>query len=379
MLKKNNKYIIKRIFISATEQSGDNLGKDIIIKLKKIYPKVSIDGIGGAKMKPLMNKQFYNLHDFKSIGIFEIIFSIKKYIKMINYLSKFVLSRKYDLVITIDSPDFNYPLAKKIRKKGFKRKILQVVAPTVWAWRENRAKKFAKIYDEIFTLFQFENKYFEKYNLRATCIGHPIYYIKKNKKKKVNKKFIAFLPGSRLGEINSLFSYFQLAYDEIYLHKDNNLQIFIPTLPHLKKVILLKTKLWKIKTIITTEKNKIENLFDHTKLALVCSGTASIEIAKRQIPQLVIYKLHIITEFIASFFVKVRYANILNIINKKEIIPEITNSNLNSKIFIQKFKKLLYDENLNSNQIIKINKIIKRIELTKPPHEIFANRIKKIL
>ena len=174
---------------------------------------------------------------------------------MIHYLSKFILRGNYDFVITIDSPDFSYPLAKKIRKKGFKRKIFQVVAPTVWAWREYRAKKFASIYDEIFTLFQFENKYFEKYKLKATCIGHPIYYIKKINKHKARKNFIAFLPGSRLGEINSLFYYFQLAYEEINLHKDNNLQIFIPTLPHLKKTILLKTKLWKVKTIITT-KNK---------------------------------------------------------------------------------------------------------------------------
>ena len=382
MLKKikidKNKFL-KRIFITATEQSGDNLGKDIIIKLKKNYPKIIVDGIGGSKMKPLMNKQIYNLSDFKSIGIYEIIFSILKYIQMINHLSKFILYNKYDLLITIDSPDFSYPLAKKVRKKGFKGKIFQVVAPTVWAWREYRAKNFASIYDEIFTLFQFENKYFEKYKLKATCIGHPIYYIKKKNNKRQKKYLIAFLPGSRLGEINSLFSYFQQAYEELHLNKNINLQIFIPTLPHLKKDILLKTKFWKIKTIITTEQYKIEKLYDHTKIALVCSGTASIEIAKRKIPQLVIYKLHIITEFIASFFVKIRHANIFNIISKKNIIPEITNSSLNKNIFIKNFRRLLLDEASNINQIKKINEIIKKIELKKSPHEIFADRLKKIL
>ena len=121
--------------------------------------------------------------------------AIPKYIYMINLLSDKVISRNYDLILTIDSPDFNYPLSRKIRKKGYKKNIFHVVAPTVWAWRKNRAKKFAEIYNHIFTLFSFENIYFEKYKLKSTCIGHPIYYIKKNSKK-FKKNYIAFLPGS---------------------------------------------------------------------------------------------------------------------------------------------------------------------------------------
>ena len=152
---KNN--LTKKIFICATEQSGDNIGRNLIEKLKKIFPSIIIEGVGGAKMKPFMQNQFFSLKDFKSMGIIEILFSIKKYLKIINSLSKYIAKHKYDLIITIDSPDFNYPLSKKIKKYQQDTNIIHFVAPTVWAWRANRASKFAKVYNEIFTLFPFEN------------------------------------------------------------------------------------------------------------------------------------------------------------------------------------------------------------------------------
>ena len=195
----------KNVFICATEQSGDNIGSCIINELLIKNKNIKFDGVGGSKISPFLNNQYFSLNDFKSIGIFEILPSLIKYIKMIIFLSKKIISNNYDLVITIDSPDFNYPLVKRIRKKKYNKKVIQIVAPTVWAWREYRAKKFAKLFDEIFILFNFENSYFSKFKLKTTFIGHPIFYIEnRNKIKKDN--YIAFLPGSRLSEVKKLFS-----------------------------------------------------------------------------------------------------------------------------------------------------------------------------
>ena len=373
-----NNNINKKIFICATEQSGDNIGEKILEKLIKKYPILVIDGVGGSKMKPFMQNQFYSLKDFKSMGIIEILFSIKKYIKIINSLSKYIAKHKYDLIITIDSPDFNYPLAKKIQKYQQDTTIIHFVAPTVWAWRPNRAKKFAKVYNEIFTLFSFENKFFEKYNLKSTCIGHPIYYIKNNSNVVKIKNNVAFLPGSRMGEIKSLFIYYQLAYEQL-MRMNSKLQIFIPTLPHLREEIIERTKTWKMDTLIIMDNKQMENYFLKTKIALVCSGTASLEIAKRGIPQLVIYKLNYFTELIARFFIRIKFANILNILENKMIIPEITNSNLKKNAFIKQFNKLLVDDKSNSKQIEKVNKAICKIDLLKPPCEIAVEGIKKFL
>lgn len=364
----------KKIFICATEQSGDNIGAQIIKELLKTNLLLSFEGVGGSQMKPFFTKQIYSINEFKSMGIFEIIFSIKKYIKMIATLSNIVLKKNYDLIITIDSPDFNYPLVKKIKKQGYKNKIIQIVAPTVWAWRKYRAKRFAKVYDEILTLFNFENQYFEKYNLKSTFIGHPIYYINNTNNSNEEKILIAFLPGSRLGEVNTLIPFFNIAHDRL-LSLNTNLKIFIPTLPHLENIILNYTKYWKIETIITSDLNDIDYYFQNTKFALVCSGTASLEVAKRLIPQLIIYKFNYFTELLVKNFVKVNFANILNIIEDKMIIPELTNTKLTISNFKNLFDKLIIDKDSNKKQVRRIKEILKKVETSKPPFKLAAERI----
>ena len=363
-----------KIFISATEQSGDNIGYNLIKEILKANDKIIFEGVGGEKMSNYLNKQFFSLKDFNIMGIFEVLFSIRKFIKKIKYLANIIKNNNYDLVITIDSPDFNYPLVKEIKKNKYNKNIIHIVAPTVWAWREYRAKNFAKIYNELLVLFEFEIKYFVKHGLKTILIGHPIYYIEKNKNYFKKNKNIAFLPGSRLSELDKLFPYFQNAYE--YLLKLNpNTIIFIPTLEHLKPKIVKLTKSWKLKIIISTNSLEIEKNYSDCSKALVCSGTASLEIAKRNIPQLIIYKLNFFTELVAKNFIKVKYANILNILENELIIPEITNSNLNNVTFEKGFKKLINDNKSNEEQINKINKILKNIETKNPPFYLAAMRI----
>lgn len=370
MIKKNKKF-----FICATEQSGDNIGYNIIYELLKLDNSITFDGVGGSKMAPFLKNHYYSLKDFNSMGIIEIIFSLRKYIKMLSKLITKIISNDYDLIITIDSPDFNYPLAKKLKKLKYKKKIIQVVAPSVWAWREYRAKNFSLVFDELLVLFAFEIKYFQKYNLKTTLIGHPIFYLDQINNVKTKKNLnIVFMPGSRLSELKKLFPYFDLAYKYLKTNT-SNVSIFIPTLPHLEDKIKDLVKCWTINTIVSSNISEIEKNFKIANKALVCSGTASLEIAKRNIPQLVIYKLNIITELIVNLFIKIKYANIINIIENKMIIPEITNSNLNKKVFIEEFNKLISDEVLASNQIKNINRTLKKILVDKPPYSFAANLI----
>ena len=165
-----------------------------------------------------------------------------------------------------------------------------------------------------------------------------------------------------------------LAYKYL-LNNSSNVTIFIPTLPHLENTISNFVKFWKVNTIVSSNVFEIENNFKIANRALVCSGTASLEIAKSNIPQLVIYKLNIITEFIVKLFIKIKYANIINIIENKMIIPEITNSKLNNNIFLHEFNKLIIDENANSLQIKNINNTLRAIQADKPPYLLAANRI----
>ena len=368
----------KKIFICCTEQSGENIAFNICKRLKKY--NYQIDGVVGALSEKYITNKYFDISIFKSLGLIEIIFSIPKFIKIINYLFLQIIKNKYDLVILIDSPDFNYHLAKKLKRNNFNKKVIQIVAPTVWAWRKGRAKKFAKYYDEILTLFKFEKKYFEKYGLKTTFIGHPISLINSNLINANNdKKFIAFLFGSRENEINKLYPYFKHIHDYMIVQKIDKYDLFIPTLPHLKNKILKLTNNWKINILVSDDIIRNENLYNQVFASVTCSGTASLEISKRMIPQIIIYKLNFITFFLFSFLVKIRFANILNIFNNKMIITEVVNNNLNRNNLLKAFNQLIHDKSFREKQISNVKKSIVEIDSNSNPYEVCEERIIKII
>ena len=364
-----------KIFVCCTEQSGENICANILSRMDT--NKFQIDGVCGKQSEKYISNKIYDLSEFKSIGFFEIILSISKYLKMIRNLKNYILQNNYDLVITIDSPDFNYNLVNQLRKSNYKNKIIHIVAPTVWAWRSYRARKFANIFNEIFLLFNFEKKYFNFENINKTFIGHPIYHIK-NRKIKENYKYIAFLPGSRQNEVLKLMKYFN--HIEKYINKNKlNFKIFIPTLPHLLSLIKDSTKDWSTETIISTDIKKFEDYYNDVYLSVTCSGTASLEIAKRNIPQVIIYKLNYFTELIFKPFVRIKYANIINIISDQMIIPEVVNSNLSKKKLLSEFLNLYNSKKNQDKQINLINIYIKEIVKEFSPYEVSINRINKLI
>ena len=304
---------------------------------------------------------------------------VPKFIKIINELCNKILINDYDLIICVDSPDFNYHLAKKIKKNNYNNQIIQIVAPTVWAWRSGRAKKFSKVFNEIFTLFNFERKFFEKEGLRSTFIGHPISIINESNYNNKEKNLIAFLPGSRDNEINKLFPYLEYIYYYLLTNNITDYKIFIPTLSHLVDKITHLTKDWKIETIISVNIEKNEKLYNNVFISVTCSGTASLEISKRLIPQIVFYKLNFLTYFIFSFLVRVRFANILNILSNKMIIKEVVNRNLNKKNLLEAFDILLNDQSFRDKQILEIQKFLPEIQNKINPYDICEKRINEII
>ena len=367
----------KKIFICCTEQSGENIVFNICKKLTKY--NYQIDGVCGKSSEKYFTNKYYDISLFKSLGLVEILFSIPNYIRIINELSNKILANNYDLVICVDSPDFNYQLAKKIKNNNFKKKIIQIVAPTVWAWRSGRAKKFSRVFNEIFTLFKFERKFFENQGLKSTFIGHPISIINEGLYNNKEKNLIAFLPGSRDNEINKLFPYLEYVYEYLLSNNIKDYQIFIPTLPHLIDKLTNLTKNWKIKTIISDNNENNEKLYKDVFISVTCSGTASLEIAKRMIPQIVFYKLNFLTYLIFSFLVNVRFANILNILSNKMIIKEVVNRNLNKKNLLEAFDILLNDQNFRDNQILEIQKFLPEIQSKTNPYDICEKRITEII
>ena len=351
-----------KIFITATEQSGDNIGSNLMKSLKTYKNfNFSFHGIGGDKMIKEGLEKTNHISEFKSLGLVEIIINLNSIFKILNSNVKKIFEINPDLILTIDSPDFSFRLVEKLKAKNFNSIFIHMVAPTVWAWRPGRAKYISKLYDLLLTILPFENVYFEKHNLKSVFIGNPICSDKVTlNDNNYIKDYIALLPGSRINEINKLLPYiekFILNVNSRY----KNFKFYIPTLPHLKNYIENYIKFWKLKPILSDHINEKNKLYCKTKFALVCSGTAALEMSSLKIPIIVIYKLNIFTELIFKLLVKVKYANLINIMAKKEIIPEIINSKLTNNNLFECFNNLINSEINQKNQIYESQIIIEKL------------------
>ena len=180
-----------RIIILATEPSGDFLGAKLIQKLKK-NKKAVISGVGGEQMKEEGFQSWVQINQFNAIGIFEVLIRISKFLKLFKFVRKKILDFNPDILITIDSPSFSYRIVKKLQCLRKRTKFIHYVAPTVWAWKPGRARIFSELYDQMFTLFDFEPKYFTKFGLETDFVGHQIFFDKTVIKKK--KKIHIFFP-----------------------------------------------------------------------------------------------------------------------------------------------------------------------------------------
>ncbi len=362
-----------KIIIITTEASGDFLGFHLIKELKKKNNKVEIQGVGGQLMESTGFKSWVKITEFNTIGVFEVIIRVFKFLKILNYIEKKIRSSKPSLVITIDSPSFNYRLVKKIQDMRKEIDFFHYVAPTVWAWKKYRAKIFADLYDKLFTLFNFEPKYFTKYGLPTKFVGHQIFF---DKKKKINKKkAISFLPGSRRIEIERNLKLLKdVIKNTLIKYKDYNVYV-LSFKPYEK---LIKNTLKGSNFYVVTDYKEKQKLLEQSLVAVSASGSVTLELCKYNTPMIVVYDTHFITKLIIKFFVKVKYASIINIFFKKEIVPEFIFEKFTFNNVMKSLDELIADQDIRIRQINYMKNFSKvMLNRSKNPSKIISDEILK--
>ena len=361
-----------KVYLIATEPSGDVIGSNLIKSLKKVNKhKVQFFGIGGPKMiKSGLVKSLFSINELSIFGIFEIIPKIFKVFSLLKKTENDLLKIKPNVLITIDSPDFNFRILKRISDKTLQTKKIHYVAPTVWAWRSGRAKYLSNYIDKLLTILPFENKYFKKYNLVTKFVGHPIYEIKKNKK--INKKIfnykykikdgykiVSFLPGSRLSEIKRSIPVLIETINLIRNQTNHKLHVLFYILPHLKKYFD-KYK-FDFSYSLINEIDKYD-AFKVSNAAISTSGTVAVELSYFKVPTIVIYKLNLFSYFFAKIFVKIKYANILNILENKYIIPEFLQFKCHPNLISNELIRLLKNKSYSKTQINNAQKALIKLK-----------------
>ena len=347
--------MFKKIFIIATEPSGDLIGHKILKVFKDKYPNIVFKGLGGEKMESESFKSDFPIKELSVNGIYEVLIRIFKLRKM--FFSTLLSIRKFnpDLIITIDSPSFNYRIVNKLQKLRNQYKFVHFVAPTVWAWKKYRAKEFSLAYDMILTLFSFEPKYFLEYNKKTFFIGHPIFYEKKKRNFK-KKNILSFFPGSRINEVKNILPKLLTIIDVISF-KYKSFDFYIVTLPILEDYVKKFVKNKKIK--IVSKANEKKKIMEDSKLSIVASGTVVLELAKTKTPMIVVYDSSFISAMIIKFLVNLKWANLINIIRNKEVIPEFLFNKFKIYKVISEISSILSNKNKIDLQLSEFKKIEK--------------------
>lgn len=325
---------MKKIYLIAGESSGDNIGSKLIKAIKLLEPDTLFYGIGGKKMREQGMNLLFPAEELAVMGFFEIIPYLPKFILRLKQTIRDILSIQPDAVITIDSPGFSFRVAKSI-KKQLKGKLIHYVAPTVWAYKPDRAKKIAKLYNHLLVILPFEPQYFLKEGLNTTFVGYPaIEDLSISNRSVFRKKYhlssddllICLAPGSRKQEIHSLLPIFLDSIVQLQKNIKRKVIVAIPTQEHLNASIQ-KYIPDSLKVILVEDEDKL-HLFSSADLALSKSGTITTELAFYQLPTVVAHKINWLSYKLLKHIIKIQYVTIINLLAQKELIPELLQEKL---------------------------------------------------
>ena len=367
----------KTIFIIAGEISGDQLGGILLKKLKTSNNSLHFYGIGGKNLLELGLKPIFSMEKVSLMGLIEVLPKIPELLSLIKLTVNKIIDIKPDLIITIDAPGFNFRILKKLKQLNINIPNIHIVAPTVWAWKANRAKKIASYVDNLFVLYPFEKKYFIPYLIKTYFIGHPLVETinkSKNILNKSKKKYISIFPGSRKNEIN-----FHLDLILNSLLEYNSKFTFV--------IVAVESQLSLVENISEKYKNKLEIdivlntrkeiIFNKSFLAIAVSGTITLELALHKVPFITVYKLNFLSYFLLKNIVFAKYITLVNIIFDKPIVPELIQSQFNQGKIRNELNFLIKDEKGSKLQLKKFDNLENMLKNKNVKPSVYATKIIK--
>ena len=355
---------MKKIFILTGEPSGDKIAAEVIKNVKKSDENIEFLSVGGQHLESLGIKSIFDQKDITFIAFTDILLNFFKIRRKINETVKKIIDFNPDILFSVDSPEFTLRVSKIIKLKKPDIKTIHFIAPKVWAWREGRVKKMKNYLDHILLLFNFEKKYFDNARLKNTFVGHPFLDNFKDEKIDISEflrsKIISIFPGSRKSELDM---HMPILTKFIKKMKENNDYDYIFHATESSKDYLIHfINRYNLKNVnvISDEKIKIATL-KKSSFAIVKSGTASLEVCKYGVPSIIFYKMNYFNFFIAKLFLKIKFANMINIINDKEIIPELLQDECNPDEIYKTVNYFLKKPELIKKQLEQVNQSIKEL------------------
>ncbi len=331
------------IFIIAGEPSGDALGAGLMAALPEAFPHpVTMHGIGGTRMEEEGLAPLFPMTDIALMGFAEILPHIPKLMRRIRQTVLAIEALRPDILITIDSPGFCFRVVKQLKKRGLvKPRLVHYVAPSVWAYKPERALKVASLYDMLLVLFPFEPKWFEKVGLPTYFVGHPVMDSPTTPSTPTAGNLV-MLPGSRAGELNRHLPLYHQTLALLAPHIPN-LSVTLPVPAHWEEYVRTRIHAWPVPVNIISDEQEKKNAFAHASAALVKSGTITLEVAKAGVPMVTTYKVNPLSAWLVRRMIKTKYVNLINILLQREAVPELIQERATPEALSNQLRSLLED------------------------------------
>ena len=351
-----------KIGIVVGEVSGDTLGVQLMRSFREQGLDVAFEGIGGPQMIAEGFNSEYPMDILSVMGIVEVLKDIKKLFAVRDGLVEKWEKDPVDIFIGIDAPDFNLRLSKNLKAKNLPIKTVQYVSPSVWAWRQGRVHGIKATIDLVLCLFPFEKNFYQKFQVPAVAVGHPlasqlplqnsILEAKQELGLDISQKHIALLPGSRRGEIERLGP-LVLDAAQILQKKYPDYHFIIPAINDARKQ-QIEALLQKYPKALIDQIHLLENTDKESKIGrqvmnaanivALASGTATLEALLLHRPMVTFYKLNWLTYIIAKLMIKIPYYSLPNIIAGKKVIQELIQSDATAEKLAAEIEKLMNQE-----------------------------------
>lgn len=361
-----------KVFILAGEPSGDKLGGALMAGLKSLGP-AEFQGIGGTQMQAQGLASLFDMSDLSVMGLLEVLPKIPKLLGRVKQTVAAAKAFAPDVLITIDSPDFCQRVTQRLKEANLKLKVVHYVAPSVWAWRPERAKKMAKSVDHVLALLPFEPPYMEKAGMSCDFVGHPVVSEPVPTDVEVDalaqelgvdrsRPILCLLLGSRKGEVARMGPIYRCCM-AASAREQAGLQVLVPAAGTVVQQVKDMVKNWVPRTFIVDPNGFSPEEVEHRKrtafrlsdAALATSGTVALELAAAKCPMVVAYKANYLTTCMVKKMAQIETASLINIVTDTRAIPEFLFENCTVGHIGPAVAQMLTDKAVRAEQITACN------------------------
>jgi lipid-A-disaccharide synthase len=318
----------------AGEASGDRHAADLLREVRKLYPEARFGGVGGRHLKAAGQEQLFDLAEHAVVGLTDVLLNYRKFKRFFNRLAADLEARQPDAIIFVDFPGFNLRLAARLRRRLPNTKFIYYISPQVWAWKAGRAKKMQAILDHLLVIFRFEKDWFAQHapRLPVSWPGHPLLDRWNDDAAGMapddGVERVALLPGSRRREIETHLPIVAEAARQIALSRPGVKFILVAAdMERRRQMEALLARLSLAHLPLDIRTGYALSHLKRCRLALVASGTATLECAVAGLPMLILYKVNPITYAVGRCLVKLPYIGMVNVIAGRKIMPEFLQGN----------------------------------------------------